>query len=194
LPKCLGGDNNKENLVLLTAREHFIAHKLLASIYNDNYKICFAFIQMAFQKNHNNFVSSRDYENAIKLFRSFPMPEDQKLKISKKLKGRIILEDQRKLISKRHKGKKVSKESIKRRMEKMKNYKHSEETRKKTSQSLKGRSKLPMSEDHKQKLRLSNLGKKQSNETIEKRRIKLIGHPNWYHGKNTLNNNEKYEG
>lgn len=26
IPKCLGGDNEKENLVLLTAREHFICH------------------------------------------------------------------------------------------------------------------------------------------------------------------------
>lgn len=29
IPKCLGGLNNNENLVLLTAREHFICHKLL---------------------------------------------------------------------------------------------------------------------------------------------------------------------
>ena len=32
IPKCLGGNNLKDNLVLLTAREHFIAHKLLAKI------------------------------------------------------------------------------------------------------------------------------------------------------------------
>lgn len=29
VPKCLGGDNSKDNLVLFTAREHFIAHWLL---------------------------------------------------------------------------------------------------------------------------------------------------------------------
>lgn len=29
VPKCMGGDNNPENLVKLTAREHFICHRLL---------------------------------------------------------------------------------------------------------------------------------------------------------------------
>ena len=33
IPKCLGGSNNKENLVELTAREHFLCHKLLTKIY-----------------------------------------------------------------------------------------------------------------------------------------------------------------
>jgi len=32
-PRCLGGSNDKSNLVRLTAREHFIAHYLLAKIY-----------------------------------------------------------------------------------------------------------------------------------------------------------------
>lgn len=29
LPKCLNGSNDKDNLVLLTAKEHYICHKLL---------------------------------------------------------------------------------------------------------------------------------------------------------------------
>lgn len=33
VPRCHGGDNSKHNLVDLTAREHFIAHLLLAHIY-----------------------------------------------------------------------------------------------------------------------------------------------------------------
>lgn len=33
LPRCLNGDDSKENLVLLTAREHYIAHILLWKIY-----------------------------------------------------------------------------------------------------------------------------------------------------------------
>lgn len=39
LPKCLGGDNNPSNLVLLTSKEHILAHRLLAKIYPDNLKI-----------------------------------------------------------------------------------------------------------------------------------------------------------
>ena len=33
VPKCLGGSNEHDNLVDLTAREHYIAHILLAKIY-----------------------------------------------------------------------------------------------------------------------------------------------------------------
>ena len=33
IPRCLGGSNKKSNLVRLTAREHFIAHYLLAKIH-----------------------------------------------------------------------------------------------------------------------------------------------------------------
>ena len=33
IPKCIGGNNSEENIVRLTAREHFIVHKLLAEIY-----------------------------------------------------------------------------------------------------------------------------------------------------------------
>lgn len=33
VPRCLGGDDSKENLVLFTAREHYVAHILLWKIY-----------------------------------------------------------------------------------------------------------------------------------------------------------------
>ena len=40
IPKCLGGSNEKNNIVLLTFREHFICHHLLCKIHKndtDNY-------------------------------------------------------------------------------------------------------------------------------------------------------------
>lgn len=37
VPKCLGGSDDKFNLVVLTAREHFLAHYLLTKIYPDNF-------------------------------------------------------------------------------------------------------------------------------------------------------------
>lgn len=46
-PKCLGGTNESDNLVFLTAREHFIAHHLLHRAYPDNYHIAFAFTCMS---------------------------------------------------------------------------------------------------------------------------------------------------
>lgn len=33
LPKCMGGDDSKENLVMLTARQHYLAHWLLYKMY-----------------------------------------------------------------------------------------------------------------------------------------------------------------
>jgi len=36
IPKCLGGSNDKENLVHLTAREHFICHILLIKMVDEN--------------------------------------------------------------------------------------------------------------------------------------------------------------
>lgn len=40
VPKCIGGTNDKDNLIDLYAREHFIAHKLLAIETNDSKLIC----------------------------------------------------------------------------------------------------------------------------------------------------------
>ena len=36
IPKCMGGNNNQDNLVLLTMREHLFAHLLLVKIYPDH--------------------------------------------------------------------------------------------------------------------------------------------------------------
>lgn len=49
LPKCMGGSNNNTNLVLLTAKEHFVCHHLLTKIYPDNSKLQFAFWAMCNQ-------------------------------------------------------------------------------------------------------------------------------------------------
>lgn len=37
IPRCIGGTNDKNNLVLLTPREHYIAHLLLVKIYPDRH-------------------------------------------------------------------------------------------------------------------------------------------------------------
>ena len=42
IPRCMGGNDNKENLVELTPEEHFLAHQLLVKIYPNNYKLVFA--------------------------------------------------------------------------------------------------------------------------------------------------------
>lgn len=66
-PKCLGGADNKSNLVLLTAREHFICHWLLVRIYPNSTKLFHALWGMCNQKNkvQKRYVPpSRAYEEA----------------------------------------------------------------------------------------------------------------------------------
>lgn len=64
VPKALGGSNNAENLVFLTAREHFLAHWLLWKIHG-NTKMANAFFAMTRQsKGQQRSLSSRKYEIA----------------------------------------------------------------------------------------------------------------------------------
>lgn len=46
IPRCLGGTDSKSNLVLLTVKEHFRAHILLADIYPDSGKLALACTMM----------------------------------------------------------------------------------------------------------------------------------------------------
>lgn len=66
LPKCLGGSNNTENLVELTAREHFLCHMLLCEIYPKENKLKHALFLMSIGKQkvkENHYViGSRVYE------------------------------------------------------------------------------------------------------------------------------------
>lgn len=72
LPKCLNGTNDKNNLILLTAKEHFIAHKLLTKIYPKSNGILFAYYAMVhfpskYRKKELS-LCSRDYEYAKECF------------------------------------------------------------------------------------------------------------------------------
>ena len=50
VPKCLGGGNEKSNLTVLTAREHFLVHYILTRIYPNNSKIWNAMKKMLYYK------------------------------------------------------------------------------------------------------------------------------------------------
>lgn len=72
IPVCLDGSNKKDNLVLLTAREHFVAHKLLVEIYPDNSKLKYALWMLITAKGNNQQrytrVSSREYSRVKEEF------------------------------------------------------------------------------------------------------------------------------
>jgi hypothetical protein len=68
VPKCMGGSNKKENLIELTAREHFICHRLLNHIHPGNRSLIFASWMMSnLQSEQRSFkVSARTYEQLKK--------------------------------------------------------------------------------------------------------------------------------
>lgn len=63
LPKSMGGSNNKENLIYLSYREHYLAHYMLAKAF-PNHNIVFALFYMMNKSNNRN---SHLYENAKNL-------------------------------------------------------------------------------------------------------------------------------
>lgn len=46
IPKCMGGTDDKENLVELTPEEHYVAHQLLVKIYPENKTLIHAAVMM----------------------------------------------------------------------------------------------------------------------------------------------------
>lgn len=73
VPKSLGGSDSADNLVNLSAKEHFICHLLLTKIYkkdsNEYHKMIFAFLMMLTKSNNQNrYITSKKYE-ALKVVR-----------------------------------------------------------------------------------------------------------------------------
>ena len=114
LPKSLGGLNNKDNIVKLTAKEHFIVHMLLCKFTKGNayYKMLYAFKSMCQLINNNH---KRDYKITSRIAEKLKLEaeknnpvyrNDVKAKISKANKGRIRSKETRKQMSKSKKGNK----------------------------------------------------------------------------------------
>jgi len=67
LPKSIGGDNSKDNLIKLSAREHYIAHLLLTKFIfgKDRFKVLNAFFCMNMKSKNtlNRYQNSKLYES-----------------------------------------------------------------------------------------------------------------------------------
>lgn len=95
LPKCfgLGGEHDKNNIVRLSYREHFMCHRLLCKMVTGKFKqkMTAALWRMCNSKQNHN-VNSRNYERARSeyvLSRIGHITSDEtKQKISAKLKGK----------------------------------------------------------------------------------------------------------
>jgi hypothetical protein len=118
IPKCMGGNDNKENLVRFTAREHYIAHSLLYKHYKTT-KLAYAWICMfRCDPNQERKFSSREYQRVRKIL-------NDRLKIEmvgngNNFFGRKHTEETKRIISEKIKklGRKPSPETMKKIIEK----------------------------------------------------------------------------
>ena len=170
IPRCLDGNNNSTNLVLLTAREHFISHWILHILYPTNNKLFRAFDLMCIANsiNQNRYIpSSRIYEYL-------------KVEKSKRMSGnnsiRYWLGKKRPDISGDNHPMRKNPDLRQILSDKAKNRKVSDETKKKLSESNKGR--IPwnkniktgsLSISHKQKISEAHIGKLKGEMSMEHR-------------------------
>lgn len=99
IPRCMGGSDDKENLVELTGREHFIAHWLLCKIYDTpGLKKAFGLMCLT-GKNRSYKISSQLYELGRR-------------RLSEAAIGREVSIETREKISRALKGRKFTKEHL----------------------------------------------------------------------------------
>jgi hypothetical protein len=171
LPKSLGGTDDSSNLVALTAREHFIAHMLLARIHGGT--MWHAITIMA----KDGRGSSRSFEIARKklselmrgnkntLGRKATQAEKERMsKTRKGKKGHSHTEETRKLLSAVNTGKKLSEATRAKLSNVQKGKSKPEGFGAKVSQSLKGK---PRSEETKAKLSAHYAALREAKKAIE---------------------------
>ena len=195
LPRSLGGSNDLDNFVNLTAREHFLAHLMLVKCLEgqDKAKMVYALIMMIGKKEKNPkrnkdlifHVNSRIYEKLKRICAELlsqkmlgkPKSLEHRTKIGNSHRGKIVSEETKEKL--RHYkgplssmwGRKWSKEErSKWKIKKGKDHPyygthHSEEWKQNVSNKLKGR---VFSEEHKRKIGQANKGKIISPETRKK--------------------------
>lgn len=142
IPRSLGGANTKRNLVILTYREHFLAHWLLVRCTEGvaYEKMCRALQYMSLSRS-GRMISSWQYTRARKAAKDAALlyrhTEESKRKISAAHKGKII----------------------------------SSEYRAKISAGLIGRKRGPHSESHRKAIGAAHKGRKHSAEHRENNRL-----------------------
>ena len=154
IPKSEGGDNDKSNLVRLSAREHYVAHLLLARIYDDKKMWC-ALNRLVHGNDFKKYqhVSSRMYQNLKTNYAKFNDGGREKNT------GKKRTPEQKERIRQAKLGAKNP----------MFGKKHSAEARQNLSDSLKG---------HVGYWR----GKKQDKQTVDKRSTAIRGKKHWNNG------------
>jgi len=150
IPKSLGGPDNSENIVLLTFKEHYICHRLLCKMVDDEYKP--KMLYALYKLSHCNEFQNRElsFHQRIKCLESNREAcktrnhkphlgrlhsQESKDKISNSLKGRKLSETHKNNLALMNK--RTNSSRAKAVSEKMKNKPKSDEHRKKISENMK---------------------------------------------------------
>lgn len=153
IPKCMGGKNNKENLVLLTAKEHLLAHMILFRLNPSDNLLLMSVNAMLSPGNKSNFRQKVSLSTASYYRKLY----------SESLKGKHHSEETKRKISESLKGRKLSKEHVESIRKRTIGKHPSEETREKMSKSHSN-----ISDEVREKLRIAATGKKHTEETKKK--------------------------
>lgn len=193
IPKCMGGDDNKDNLVNLTPEEHYVAHQLLVKIYPLEEKLIYALRMMCMAGNGKTKRTNKEYGWIRQLWaktssenqkgKIFSHTEETKQKIAEVQReqyasgdripgmlGKHHTEERNKNLSEKMKGKRTTQNT-------RKGQQNSEEHRKKISESKKGVKRENFT-PHNKGVPMSDEQKKKISETKRLNRLKKLGAPN----------------
>lgn len=178
IPKSLGGTNNDDNLVLLTAKEHMICHLLLTQMCLDSSnerKMISAYYKMGCDSNGQR-LSIRDYKRIRERRSELGHSEEtkHKMRIAWLTRPPISTESRKKQseTAKRNGLCKGTVTDDHKRKISIANSNPSKETRDKMSKAQKGK---VVSEETREKLRQINLGNKHTEESILKMSLAKLG-------------------
>lgn len=151
IPKSLGGNDLKENLILLTSKEHFICHLLLIKMTKESDKLKMIYALNVILNTSYKKCNSKIYINIRKTVGE---------KLGNRVRGVSKTKEQNdKMVATKVKNNTLN-HSIETKMRMKQAHKNrlpqSEETKRKRSESMKGRR---FTEDHKRKISESSKGK-----------------------------------
>jgi hypothetical protein len=108
IPVCMNGTNDKDNLVQVTSKEHYILHHLLVKIYPDNSSLKYAFHML---RNRLNISRNSNPYSCIRKGEYNGFSKESKQKMSKSHIGKTHSEETKRKMSESHIGKTHSKDS-----------------------------------------------------------------------------------
>jgi hypothetical protein len=159
IPKSLGGSNDSDNMVVLTAREHFICHLLLPKIVTHGKEKMLNALWRMLHPRHNRYkINSHTYSNAKKEFSLSKCGIARSVEVCEKM-------------SQGRKGKGVGKDNG------FFGKTHTEDTINKMKLAASKRKRRVMTEETRQKLSKSNKGQFVSDETKRKQSLAKQGKP-----------------